>query len=73
MVNEMRSKQDWSVGSTVKVGFMLLTILERVATPGNYRPDQYVMTSSNGRIYRFTPHYGLERFATVEQAREVAQ
>ena len=56
-----RSKQDWSVGATVKVGFLTLTVREIVPTPGDYRPDKYVLESAKGVRYEFTPHHGLER------------
>jgi hypothetical protein len=55
------TKQDWSVGSTVKVGFLHLTVVEFVPTPGDGMPDAYRLQGSKGRRYRFTPHYGLER------------
>ena len=63
------SKQVWQVGETVKVGFLSLRILARVATPGNYLPDQYVLTDKTGeRFYRFIPHNGLERCDSLEDA-----
>ena len=55
------SKQNWTVGQTVKVGFMALTISAIIPTPGDYRPDQYEMVSAKGVKYVFTPHFGLER------------
>lgn len=55
-----RSPQEWTVGSQVKVGFLTLTVLEVVPTPGDYRPDYYRLSRA-GKIYRFTPHLGLER------------
>lgn len=56
-----RSEQKWEVGQTVKVGFMQLTVLEAIPTPGDYRPDQYRLVSAKGVKYVFTPHFGLER------------
>lgn len=56
MIN--RTKQNWNVGQTVKVGFMTLTVLAAVATPGDYKPDAYVL-SAKGSFYRFVPHNGL--------------
>jgi hypothetical protein len=64
-------KQDWSVGETVKVGFLTLRILAKVATPGNYLPDQYALTNKDGsRFYRFVPHNGLERVSSLQEAME---
>lgn len=56
-----RSKQDWSVGAKVKVGFLTLTITRLEPTPGDGMPDIYHLTNGQGRQYTFTPHYGLER------------
>lgn len=54
------SKQNWEVGSKVKVGFMILTVKRMVATPGDFAPDAYILQSSKGKVYRFVPHNGLE-------------
>ena len=56
-----KSAQDWSVGATVKVGFLTLRVVGSEATPGDYRPDRYTLESANGTRYTFTPHWGLER------------
>jgi hypothetical protein len=57
-----RSKQDWSPGSVVKVGFMTLTVMAIIPTPGDWLPDKYqLLDTRNGRWYEFTPHNGLER------------
>jgi hypothetical protein len=61
------SKQDWTVGQTVKVGFMTLKVLAKVATPGDYMPDAYAL-ETNGKFYRFVPHNGLARCANLEEA-----
>lgn len=58
MIN--RSKQTWEVGHPVKVGFMSLTVLEKIPTPGDGMPDQYRLQNAKGKQYIFTPHYGLE-------------
>lgn len=63
MIN--RSKQAWTVGSTVKVGFMSLTVLAIVATPGDFKPDAYVLTSKDA-FYSFVPHNGLNRIDVYE-------
>lgn len=55
------SNQTWEVGRIVKVGFMTLTVTGFIPTPGDYRPDIYLLRSSNGTEYRFTPHFGLEK------------
>lgn len=62
-------KQVWQVGETVKVGFMSLRVLAKVATPGNYLPDQYALTNADGsRFYRFVPHNGCERMESLDDA-----
>lgn len=63
-----RSKQSWEVGATVKVGFLTLKVLAKVATPGNWLPDQYALTNGAGRFYKFVPHNGLERCDSLDQA-----
>lgn len=56
------TRQNWTVGSTVRVGFLRLRVLAVIATPGNYRPDEYALESLDGRaFYRFTPHHGVVR------------
>ncbi len=55
------AKQVWAVGETVKVGFLTLRVLAKVATPGDFKPDAYVLTNlKNDKFYRFVPHNGLE-------------
>lgn len=64
-----KTKQCWEVGETVKVGFMSLRVLAKVATPGNWLPDQYALTDKTGeKFYRFVPHNGCERVASLQDA-----
>jgi hypothetical protein len=66
-----KSKQDWAVGATVKVGFLSLTVLAAIATPGDFKPDAYVLKNAAGtQLYRFVPHNGLEKLSLIE-AREM--
>lgn len=59
-----KSKQVWEVGSTVKVGFLTLRVIEKEPTPGDYMPDAYILESLKGdKSYRFVPHNGLERLS----------
>jgi len=54
--------QDFSIGATVKIGFMSnLRVLAVEETPGDFRPDCYILQAASGTKYRFQPHYGLER------------
>lgn len=63
------STQCWQVGEIVQVGFVRgLKVLAKVPTPGNYLPDQYALGSAKGAIYRFVPHNGLTRCASLEEA-----
>jgi hypothetical protein len=56
-----KAKQDWTVGAIVRVGFLDgLTVVEKVPTPGDFKPDYYVLTRGTAR-YEFTPHNGLIR------------
>lgn len=58
-INPRNTSQDWSVGSVVRVGFMSLRIIGIIPTPGDHRPDVYVLAAPNGKEYEFTPHHGL--------------
>jgi hypothetical protein len=72
MIN--RSKQDWAVGKTVKVGFLSLTVVAVVATPGDFKPDAYVLASaSKGTFYEFVPHNGLNKIEAHEARELVAE
>ena len=62
------SKQVWEVGQTVKVGFMTLQVIGKVATPGDWMPDAYALKAANGNFYRFVPHNGLSRCASFDEA-----
>ena len=67
-----RSKQDWSNGSIVRVGFMELRVLgvqsitltddAGVQAVYDGLPDIYTLESLDGeRTYEFVPHNGLNR------------
>lgn len=64
------AKQIWEVGEVVKVGFLSgLEVIKKIATPGDFRPDFYILWQpSKNRIYRFTPHFGIERCDSVADA-----
>lgn len=63
------AKKNWAVGETVNVGFLRLRVLAKVATPGNWMPDQYALTDAKGeRFYRFVPHNGCERMQSLADA-----
>jgi len=64
------SKQTWEPGQTVKVGFMSLEVVAKVATPGDYMPDAYALKSGKGQFYRFVPHNGLSKCSTLAKAME---
>lgn len=68
-----RAKQDWQIGEVVKVGFVAgLEVIKKIATPGDYRPDIYVLwQAANNRFYSFQPHYGLCRHGSLEEALSV--
>jgi hypothetical protein len=63
-----KTKQEWEVGQTVRVGFMVLEIVAKIATPGDYRPDAYALKNSKGTFYRFVPHFGLARCDNLADA-----
>lgn len=55
------SDQDWSIGKTVKVGFLSLKVTKLIPTPGDYKPDAYELVAASGARYEFVPHNGLHR------------
>lgn len=58
------SSQSWEVGEVVKVGFLQLRVTAKEATPGDYKPDAYILVglgANASRRYRFVPHNGIER------------
>ena len=54
-------RQNWTPGNIVKIGFLKLKVLAVIPTPGDYKPDQYILESPTGKLYTFTPHHGLKR------------
>lgn len=62
------AQQDWTAGQTVKVGFMVLEVIAKIPTPGDFMPDAYALKSSNGTFYRFVPHNGLARCFNLDEA-----
>lgn len=65
-----KAKQDFSEGQTVKIGFVDgLEVIKKVATPGDFKPDFYVLwQSATNRFYAFQPHFGLTRCETLNEA-----
>jgi len=53
-----KSKQNWTVGEWVKVGFMKLKITG-ARSENDMMPDIYELESENGKKYEFIPHNGL--------------
>src|ERR1700731_3537790 len=68
------SKQNWTVGSTVKVGFLTLIVKAAIITPGDHAPDAYFLSNLAGtKFYQFVPHHGLESITVEEAAERVAR
>jgi hypothetical protein len=66
-----RSNQDWTTGATVRVGFLSLTVVQCIPTPGDYAPDAYLLVNAKlDQLYKFVPHRGLERI-TREEANDL--
>jgi hypothetical protein len=54
-----KTKQNWNIGQTVKVGFMTLKVLS-VQSIKDSLPDIYTLESpKTGKKYQFIPHNGL--------------
>jgi hypothetical protein len=55
------TKQNWSVGSIVKVGFLKLRVVSAIAVKDGM-PDIYTLESlDSSKHYEFIPHHGLNR------------
>ncbi len=67
-----RSKQNWSVGQQVKVGFLVLTVVAAISTPGDGLPDAYIL-SSKSAFYEFVPHNGLNKLSHSEAGKRIEQ
>lgn len=62
-----KTRQNWTVGQPVKVGFLSLVVKAAIATPGDYLPDAYILANQAGtQLYKFVPHNGLEKISTDE-------
>jgi hypothetical protein len=55
-----KTKQDWSIGSEVKVGFLKLKVVG-IRAEYDYLPDIYELEDIKGRKYEFIPHNGLSK------------
>jgi len=56
-----KTKQDWSIGSIVKVGFLTLRVMA-VRAEYDFMPDIYTLESlDSSKQYEFIPHNGLSR------------
>jgi hypothetical protein len=64
------AKQAWAIDQIVNVGFIKgLVVKEKVATPGDGRPDGYVLWQpASNRWYSFQPHFGLARHDSRDEA-----
>ena len=67
-----KSKQNWTAGAIVKVGFLSLTVVAVVATPGDFKPDAYVLSSKTA-FYEFVPHNGLNKITPFEARELIAE
>ena len=66
-----KTRQNWTAGQTVKVGFLSLIVKASVATPGDFLPDAYILSNAAGtQLYKFVPHHGLEKI-TADDARQM--
>ena len=65
MIN--KTKQNWTTGQTVKVGFMSLVVVQAIPTPGDYAPDAYILSNAaRTQLYKFVPHNGVEKLSLAE-------
>jgi hypothetical protein len=55
-----KTKQDWTIGNFVKVGFLQLKVTG-VRSEKDWLLDIYELEDTKGRKYEFIPHNGLVR------------
>ncbi len=68
-----RTKQNWTSGQTVKVGFMSLMVVQCIPTPGDFAPDAYILSNAaRTQLYKFVPHNGLEKLSTDDANEMIA-
>lgn len=68
-----KSKQNWTTGQTVKVGFLSLMVVQCIPTPGDYAPDAYILINqAQTQLYKFVPHNGVEKLALSEANEMIA-
>jgi hypothetical protein len=72
-----KSKQDWTVGQTVRVGFLSLVVVAGLEATGDGNPGAYILTNGT-QLYSFTPYCGLakiddeEAVAMCEESKRIA-
>ena len=68
-----KSKQNWTTGSMVKVGFLSLMVVQAIPTPGDYAPDAYLLiNAAHKQLYKFVPHNGVEKITLAEANEMIA-
>ncbi len=60
------TKQNWSVGEIINVGFMKGFKIEEICAVKDFLPDIYIL-SRNGKWYEFIPH---NRLTQTQNCRE---
>jgi hypothetical protein len=61
MINTSTSRQKWERGAIVKVGFLILRVID-IKVIKDYLPDIYYLESiDKKKHYEFIPHNGLTR------------
>lgn len=58
-------KQDWSVGQSVRVGFLNLTVIAGLEATGDGLPGAYILTNGT-QIYAFVAHNGVRKISDEE-------
>lgn len=69
-----KTRQNWTTGQTVKVGFLSLVVVQCIPTPGDYAPDAYLLVNqAQTQLYKFVPHNGVEKITREEANELIAQ
>lgn len=69
----MQNTQQWTVGSTVRVGFLRMVVKAKIPTPGDSMPDAYILANTSGaQLYKWVPFHGLSRIEPDEASQLLA-
>ncbi len=68
------TRQAWTVGQPVRVGFMHLVVKAQLAATGDGLPGAYILANAAGtQLYRSIPFNGVAKISAIEAQALVAE